>query len=152
VELYSATAEAKGMEITLDVLPDVPDLLLMDSLRVMQVVGNLVSNAVKFSDSGKIEVVADYERSPGSPLVIVTVKDQGIGIPSERIDAVFNAYSQAHVDVPRDYPGAGLGLAIASRLAKLMGGSLQVGSKVGEGSTFYFSFIAVEAPSFLTPR
>lgn len=150
VELYSATAEAKGIKITLEVMPGVPDLLLMDSLRVMQVIGNLVSNAVKFSETGKIEVVADYEQSLGSPLVIVTVKDQGIGIPSERIDAVFNAYSQAHSNVPRDYPGAGLGLAISSRLAKLMGGSLQVGSKVGEGSTFYFSFIAIEAPSILT--
>lgn len=147
VELYSATAEAKDMKITLDLSPDVPKFLLMDSLRVMQVVGNLISNAVKFSNAGEILVRADYDRSSSTPLAIITVKDQGIGIPPERIDMVFNAYSQAHTNVPRDYPGAGLGLAISSRLASLMGGSLRVGSKLGEGSTFYFTFVAVETPS-----
>ncbi|MEM7060072.1 MAG: ATP-binding protein [Pseudomonadota bacterium] len=150
VQLYSATAEAKGLTITLDLSPDVPKLLLMDSLRIMQVVGNLVSNAVKFSNSGTIAVHAEYDRSISSPMVIITVKDQGVGIPAERIDTIFNAYSQAHSNVPREYPGAGLGLAISSRLAKLMGGTLKVGSKVGQGSTFYFSFVGIEAPSLET--
>ena len=145
VTLYAAVAEQKGLRMTFMATQNVPDYLLLDSRRVIQCVGNLLSNAVKFSDDGEIKVILDYERDINAPTALVTVIDQGVGIPLERHRNIFRAYSQGDTPGRQPGPGVGLGLAVTNRLATLMGGTLNVKSVIGQGSTFCFRFIAIEA-------
>ncbi len=136
-------AHDKGLELACDIHHDTPAFLIGDAMRLRQVVVNLVGNAVKFTEEG--EVVVCVEPQPLSPgaaeqevALRFTISDTGVGIPKEKLRAIFAAFEQADSSVTRKYGGTGLGLAIASKLVELMGGQISVESEVGRGSRFEF--------------
>lgn len=133
-------AEKKGLEFHLITDARVPDELQGDAVRLRQVVVNLIDNAIKFTDAGSIEVrVAMQEGDGNSVLVRFTVRDTGIGIPTDKLGVICEPFVQADSSTTRQYGGTGLGLAISRQLAGLMGGQLIVESQPGEGSSFTFT-------------
>jgi signal transduction histidine kinase len=133
-------AQTKGLELTGTTAPEVPDELIGDSDRVEQVLGNLVANAVRFTDRGRIEV--RLEREPGdaqAPVLRFTVRDSGGGIPADRIEQIFEAFTQLDSSLSREHQGAGLGLAISARLVAMMGGRIWADSKPGKGTDVIFT-------------
>jgi signal transduction histidine kinase/DNA-binding response OmpR family regulator/HPt (histidine-containing phosphotransfer) domain-containing protein len=148
LELLAVRAGEKGLELAYRIEPQTPDAVLGDVTRVRQILVNLLSNAVKFTDRG--EVVASLA---GRPLaeqryeLHFAVKDTGIGIPQDRMDRLFQSFSQVDVSITRRYGGSGLGLAISKRLSELMGGTMWIESEVGKGSTFHFTIVAEASAS-----
>ncbi len=135
-----AEAKRKGIPISLTVNESVPPVIVSDITRVRQVVINLLANAVKFTHQGEIQVVATArETSNDNYEIELTVKDTGIGIPAEKIDALFESFTQVDASTTRKYGGTGLGLTISHQLALLLGGNLRVESTEGVGSTFFFT-------------
>ncbi|HEX8989441.1 MAG TPA: response regulator [Rhodocyclaceae bacterium] len=133
-------AGRKGLELACDVGADVPDVLLGDPVRLRQIVTNLVGNAVKFTASGEVLLRVRRTESPaGETACEFTVADTGIGIAAEKLDVVFAPFCQGDASTTRMYGGTGLGLSIAARLVDLMGGTIQVDSSIGMGSTFRFN-------------
>ncbi len=143
VRLLDYAASAKGLQLRSSCSDDAPHWIAADPLRLRQVLVNLVANAIKFTHEGFVEV--RMERGAGCELIF-TVKDTGIGIPPEKQDAIFNAFTQADNSTTRKYGGAGLGLAISQRLVELMGGRIHLTSAVGQGSTFQLN-LPCETPS-----
>ncbi|NBB52106.1 response regulator [Rhizobium sp. CRIBSB] len=135
--LWQSRAAANGVRLTVRMDDDVPEIVRIDPLRFQQILFNLVSNAVKFTDAGEITVEARWD-GPGERL-IVAVTDTGCGIPADRLSQVFDSFEQADVGTTRRHGGTGLGLAISRRLAQLMGGDLTAESVLGKGSVFRFS-------------
>jgi len=130
----------KPIEALFEVAPDIPDALIGDALRLQQVLLNLTSNAVKFTETGEIVLsVRCLAREATRVTLQFTVRDSGIGIPSDQLDVIFEGFTQADASTSRLYGGSGLGLAISARLAHLMGGQIGVNSVVGSGSEFHFS-------------
>lgn len=143
-------AEKKGLSLKWSVSSNVPEVCLVDGLRLRQIILNLLNNAIKFTPVGSITVQVRDGRSArlARPLaldetaVLVIIQDTGIGIPADRQSAIFDVFTQADPTHAVDYGGgAGLGLTVAQRLAELMGGKMWVESEVGRGSTFYFTVI-----------
>ncbi|HEY1091415.1 MAG TPA: PAS domain S-box protein, partial [Burkholderiaceae bacterium] len=133
-------AAEKGLELLLDTDAALPPTLLGDPLRLGQIVTNLVSNAIKFTDQGQIVVTArQLERTADSVLLQVDVRDSGIGMTAEQSAKLFQAFSQADGSTTRKYGGTGLGLTISKQLTEAMGGSIQVTSTPGQGSRFWFT-------------
>jgi signal transduction histidine kinase/CheY-like chemotaxis protein/ligand-binding sensor domain-containing protein len=132
VELLSATASAKGIELVCDIDATVPESVLGDETRLRQVLVNLISNAVKFTESGEVVVSAKVEETS----LLLTVRDSGVGIAPDRLDRIFQSFSQADSSTSRKYGGTGLGLTIAKRLTEMMDGRISVSSQVGKGSAF----------------
>ena len=133
-------ASKKNLELALEIAPDVPDGLVGDIGRLRQVVVNLVSNAIKFTESGEVIVRVGRESNDEHAVTLhVSVTDTGIGIPKDKHSTIFNAFTQADSSTTRRYGGTGLGLAISSRLVQLMGGRISVESEPGVGSTFQFT-------------
>jgi signal transduction histidine kinase/CheY-like chemotaxis protein/HPt (histidine-containing phosphotransfer) domain-containing protein len=141
-------AHRRGLELACHVAPDVPDALVGDPVRLRQVVVNLVSNAIKFTDTGEVVVrVARAKEAseggngqpPSSVRLHFSVSDTGIGIPPQKVKMIFDPFTQADGSTTRKYGGTGLGLTISSRLVSMMGGRLWVESEVGKGSTFHFT-------------
>ncbi|WP_394561947.1 PAS domain S-box protein [Aquipseudomonas alcaligenes] len=131
---------AKGLELSLQVSPQVPDQLHGDPLRLRQILLNYLSNALKFTDHGHIRVVVALHENRGGELCLAfQVSDTGIGISAEQCAQLFTSFQQADASTTRRYGGTGLGLAIAKQLATLMGGEVAVSSTPGLGSTFSFS-------------
>jgi CheY-like chemotaxis protein/anti-sigma regulatory factor (Ser/Thr protein kinase) len=120
-----------------DIRPSVPDILVGDAHRLRQVLVNLVANAIKFTDRGEVVVTLEAAPERGPNVVHMLVRDTGMGIPRDKQDAVFEAFSQADSSHSRRYGGTGLGLAISSRLVRLMGGEIWVRSEPGRGSEFH---------------
>ncbi len=150
--LFKHAAERKGVGLSLTIAPEVPDAVSGDSLRLGQILMNLIGNAVKFTSQGSISVaVSVRERLAEAVRIEIAVADTGIGIPPEAQAAVFSAFVQADSSTARKHGGTGLGLAIASRLARMMGGSIRVESEPGRGSTFAFDvllgMVAAESPA-----
>ncbi len=135
VQLLDVNACAKGLSIHARCGETVPERIVLDPLRLRQVLINLVGNSVKFTESGTIDVV--FEQGDGDELRC-SVSDTGIGIPLDKQQTVFSAFTQADGSITRKYGGAGLGLAISIRLLKLMGGSIRLESEPGVGSLFEF--------------
>lgn len=131
----------KGLELVYDISPDVPSHLIGDPGRIRQILTNLVGNAVKFTDHGEIVVKVELERedSDGGLDLHFMVSDTGIGIPEDKHDLLFQAFTQADASTTRKYGGTGLGLAICARLVGLMNGRIWVESKPNQGSTFHFT-------------
>jgi two-component system, sensor histidine kinase and response regulator len=145
-------ADIKGLLLRMRVSDEVPDTLVGDPVRLRQIVVNLVSNAIKFTDDGEIEVRLTLEPGDGDAIVLhLTVRDTGIGIAPERRQAIFEAFTQAEGSTTRTRGGTGLGLTIASRLAELMGGRLWVDSELGRGSTFHVTLRMRLAPPRAEP-
>ncbi len=140
VQVVMPQAVAKNLQLAWDVSQDVPDTLIGDSLKLRQVLVNLLSNAAKFTHHGSITLKVAAEDASQNPCVLrVSVADTGIGIPEDRQDAVFQPFVQADESTARSYGGTGLGLAISRQLVELMGGRMSVHSEPGKGSTFTFT-------------
>ncbi len=155
MDLWLPLAEKKGLDLTLNVADDVPTQLVFDEVRVRQCLSNLVSNAIKFTDRGRVEIAVTAEPKvalrndvPDTSLVTITVSDTGIGVAEEDQTRLFDAFEQADTSATRAHGGTGLGLAIARKLARLMGGDLTVASKLGHGASFTLTFRADLADAF----
>ncbi|NEQ34515.1 MAG: response regulator, partial [Leptolyngbya sp. SIO4C5] len=144
---FEHQAAAKGLSFSLERSPDLPDTLIGDDFRLQQVLNNLVSNAIKFTQVGQIRVSADYAvsalasqlSSPDTIYLRFEVQDTGIGIKSEDRERLFQPFIQADTSTTRQYGGTGLGLTICRRLVELMDGEIGVESTLGEGTTFWFA-------------
>jgi len=139
--LYDGVARQKGIRLVVALGPTLPARVLADPTRLQQVIGNLVSNAVKFTERGQVTVRADWRIAPtgsllGDAMLEVSVQDTGIGIPDHALRHIFEAFTQADGSTTRRFGGTGLGLALASRLVEAMEGRLTVESTVGQGATF----------------
>jgi PAS domain S-box-containing protein len=133
-------AHAKRLELVCDVRPGVPDRVVGDPVRLRQVLVNLVGNAVKFTNAGEVVVRVETEKADDDGATLhFAVSDTGIGIPSEKIQAIFEPFVQADGSTTRRYGGTGLGLAITTRLVEMMGGRVWAESQPGQGSTFHFT-------------
>jgi PAS domain S-box-containing protein len=130
-------AEQKGIKLIFDIDPQIPEVMIGDSVRLSQIIINLLSNAIKFTDHGHVAFMLRVD-SPQekSGTVRFTVADTGIGIPQEKQQSIFEAFSQASQDISVRYGGTGLGLTIVKQLVQLMKGEIRVESVLGEGSTF----------------
>jgi len=136
----ASRAHEKGIELIAAVLPDVPDLVVGDAVRLRQVILNLVGNAIKFTATGEVELRLEVvSQTEGAVTLRCCVRDTGIGIPAEKHRQIFEAFAQADSSTTRQYGGTGLGLTISARLVELMGGTITVESEVGRGSTFSFT-------------
>jgi signal transduction histidine kinase/HPt (histidine-containing phosphotransfer) domain-containing protein len=133
-------AHEKGVTVTCHVAPGVPDALIGDACRVRQVLVNLTSNALKFTERGTIDIRAECEARCDADIdLCLSVSDTGPGIPQDRLEAIFEPFTQADGSVTRKFGGTGLGLTISRRLVALMGGKLWAESKPGQGATFHFT-------------
>ena len=141
-------ASEKGIELLVDIAPDVPDVLIVDGARLRQILTNLLGNALKFTHHG--EVILVVEPGDSESHWRFRVRDSGIGIPADKQKAIFEAFSQADNSTTRRYGGTGLGLTISARLVAAMGGELTVTSEPGKGSEF--SFFLPLATQFLAPE
>jgi PAS domain S-box-containing protein len=146
LELVAVAASEKGLDLAYELDPQVPSALIGDAPRLRQVLINLLNNAVKFTEQGEVVLSIKVAASLPSRLHFA-VRDTGIGIPDDRVGDLFESFSQVDASTTRQYGGTGLGLAISKRLSELMGGSMWVKSRVGEGSTFNFTILADTAPS-----
>lgn len=125
-------ASSKNLQMMMEIEPNVPNTLIGDPVHVKQVVSNLVTNAIKFTQVGFVRIHVSYQSS----CLKIAVSDTGIGIDSEKLDIIFDKFHQADGSTTREYGGTGLGLAISKELTELMGGKIQVSSEVGLGSRF----------------
>ncbi|WFR63325.1 PAS domain S-box protein [Paenibacillus amylolyticus] len=140
-ELFKPRADEKHLEIRYRLNPSIPEFMVGDAIRIRQILVNLVGNALKFTDQGSIDVNVDIikGRKPEDSVLDFAVQDTGIGIPADKLDQLFQSFSQLHPVINRKYGGTGLGLVISKRLVEIMGGSISVESIEGEGSTFRFA-------------
>lgn len=139
LNLFANGAEEKGLQLVLDMDPDMPRSLLGDRLRLGQVLNNLFGNAVKFTQVGKILLkIEQLERDDASATLHFTLLDTGIGMTAEQRTHLFEAFNQADGSISRRFGGTGLGLAISKQIVSLMGGDLRVSSEIGKGSEFSF--------------
>lgn len=143
-KLFLGRAEEKNIELHTEIDEAMPDQVKFDHIRVRQCVSNLVSNALKFTDTGGVTIAVSSEIITETEyLICVDVTDTGIGISEEGVRQLFSDFSQADASTTRKYGGTGLGLAITRKLARLMGGDATVASTLGKGSTFRFTFRAL---------
>jgi signal transduction histidine kinase len=138
--LYSAKAREKGLTLTVRYAAELPTEVTGDPKRIGQVITNLVSNALKFTELGQVIIHADREEQTEThALFRIAVEDTGIGVPPDKISVIFEKFVQADGSITRRYGGTGLGLAISKQLVERMGGTIGVDSQVGLGSTFWFT-------------
>jgi signal transduction histidine kinase/CheY-like chemotaxis protein/ligand-binding sensor domain-containing protein len=145
MDLFSQQAEKQNIDLIYQVDFNLPNRIVGDSLRLKQVLINLINNALKFTDHGEVfmraEVLKKLEN--GATEIAFVIKDTGIGIPAAKLSSLFQAFSQIDSSTTRKYGGSGLGLAICERLVKLMGGQIWAESLFGEGTSFNFTFQAM---------
>jgi PAS domain S-box-containing protein len=141
VDILIPAARKKGLDLHWSIAEEMPETLLGDRIRLQQVLTNLVGNAVKFTERGKVEVTvtAGSETADGKREITFKVSDTGIGIPAEKKELIFEAFNQADISHSRQYGGTGLGLSISKELVELMGGAITLESVEGKGSSFSFS-------------
>jgi signal transduction histidine kinase/ActR/RegA family two-component response regulator len=153
--LIQVISGEKGLELTSEIRPGTPRTIVGDGARLRQILLNLLNNAVKFTDSGRVTVTVEAEPpdADGAVEVHIAVRDTGLGIPADRVELLFQPFSQADVSVARRYGGTGLGLAISQRLAEAMGGRIWAESSgvPGEGSTFHVVIHTREAAPLPVP-
>ena len=140
IRSLTVSADAKGVALKWDVDSEVPQWLVGDPVRLRQMLVNLIGNGIKFTENGAVAVhVSLQDCTPADVRLVVSIRDNGIGIPQDKIDKIFSAFEQVDSSASREHGGTGLGLAITSRLANAMGGELWVESLPGEGSEFFFT-------------
>jgi PAS domain S-box-containing protein len=151
LKVLGLQARAKGLELNLHMQPGLPERVIADADRLRQIVVNLVGNAIKFTQRGEVTVRATCNPDDlGTAWLRFSVQDTGIGIPPEKQQTIFDAFSQADGSVTRRYGGTGLGLSISRRLVEMMGGRIWLESVPGEGSTFHFTVpLCVSPPGAL---
>jgi CheY-like chemotaxis protein len=129
-------AQTKALRLFATLEAGLPETMLGDAPRLREILGHLISNAIKFTHAGTIEVRVTLDRVADGHWIVVEVCDTGIGIPAERLDAIFESFRQVEAGLSRSYPGLGLGLALVRKLVALMNGRVDVESTVGHGSKF----------------
>ena len=140
IKAFGPRAHRKELELALHVRPDTPDGVVGDALRLVQVLTNLLGNAIKFTERGEVILKVQVESvTEGQVCLHFAVTDTGPGIPPDKQRLIFGAFAQADSSMARRFGGTGLGLAISARLVELMGGRIWVESEVGKGSTFHFT-------------
>lgn len=138
--LITSTHPNTTVALAFEVDPQIPNALRGDALRLKQILLNLANNATKFTQQGTVTIALQAKQvTADSAQIEYSVSDTGIGIPADRLHTIFESFEQASVETTRQYGGTGLGLTISQRLVRLMGGELQVVSKVGQGSRFFFT-------------
>lgn len=138
--LHASNAFKKGVEFIIDLPPVLPSSFIGDPTRIQQVISNFSSNAVKFTEKGEVVVAVNWQPdNTAKPKLSIIVKDTGIGIPADKVETIFQSFSQADGSVSRKFGGTGLGLTICTQLADLMGGEISLESREGDGSTFTLS-------------
>jgi PAS domain S-box-containing protein len=150
INTLALKAHEKGLEVVSQIGANVPNNLVGDPSRLVQVLVNLMGNAVKFTEHGEIVISVDVEsRADDDVCLHFSVRDTGIGIPEDKHKDIFEVFAQAESSTTRQYGGTGLGLAISAQIVELMGGRIWLESKIGEGSTFHFTsmFTVGQAPS-----
>jgi CheY-like chemotaxis protein len=147
LQLVRPRAREKGLELVTTLNGAVPDALVADALRMRQILTNLLGNAVKFTDRGRVELRVDSRPTGSDQLLLAfAVADTGIGILPEHREVIFEAFRQADSSTTRQFGGTGLGLTISARLVAMMGGTLAVDSTFGQGSEFRFTMPCKLAP------
>ena len=150
VAFFMSTAQAKGLSLVLDIEPGVPDIVVIDPMRLRQILGNLISNAVKFTEEGEIVITVGFRTrriAEGAERgeLRIAVADPGIGMRPEEVDRLFQRFSQANGNTTRRFGGTGLGLAICKQLCETMQGNISVESSWGKGTTFHVTLpVSVE--------
>jgi len=135
-------AQNKNLELTVWISPDIDKIVIGDPVRLQQVLTNLVSNAIKFTDHGEVYISVDIlQKTDSQNYLRFKVQDTGIGIPPEKIQSIFEPFVQAESSTTRKYGGTGLGLVISRQIVEKMGGILKVKSEPGKGSVFYFDVV-----------
>ncbi|MDH5726901.1 MAG: ATP-binding protein, partial [Nitrospira sp.] len=138
IDILAMRANEKSLELTSHVNSDVPCRLIGDPTRLTQILINLIGNALKFTETGAVEVSVTLDPNQhGASAIRFSVSDTGIGISSDKLGLIFDSFTQAHVSTTRQYGGTGLGLAITKQLVERMNGKIWVESIVGSGSTFH---------------
>jgi CheY-like chemotaxis protein len=145
MDLVAAAAAERSLNLAYIMDVSTPEIIIGDPAKLRQVLVNLLSNAVKFTETG--EVLLSVGPSGKEDEILFEVKDTGIGIPADKMDRLFESFSQVDTSISSKYGGTGLGLSISKRLVELMGGQISVQSQLGNGSTFYFTIKAETAPS-----
>lgn len=143
VEMIRFSAESKGLKVSVNIDPAMPEFIEVDPVRLKQILSNLLSNAVKFTETGEVELKVTFDPQ-GNDMGRYSffVRDTGIGITQDQKDKLFKAFSQADGSITRKYGGTGLGLIISEKIAKKMGSEIKFVSNSNSGSTFYFEIIA----------
>ena len=149
----SKAAGDKGLEILCSIEPSVPEAVEGDRLRMQQILTNLVSNAIKFTESGEVRVNVTLQEEDGDNVILkFEVIDSGIGIPADRQSRLFRSFRQIDASTTRKYGGTGLGLAICKKLVNLMGGEIDVQSEPSRGSTFWYTLSLKRAKALVKER
>jgi PAS domain S-box-containing protein len=143
LRMPAVLAEKKGLKLVHEVAANVPEIVFGDSIRLQEILINLVDNAIKFTHKGQVAI--QVQTAPEEGLLHFTVSDTGIGIPKDKRESIFAPFTQADNSSTRRFGGSGLGLTISERLVATMGGSLWVDSQVGHGSHFHFTIQAKRA-------
>jgi signal transduction histidine kinase/DNA-binding NarL/FixJ family response regulator len=140
--LFAEPAAKRGIRLQCHVVTDLPHALLIDRIRLRQILVNLVGNAVKFTDQGSVDVRVFWEKQETSSQItlVIEVLDTGVGIPQDKLDAIFKPFVQSGTHEEKEKQGTGLGLSIVKRLTELMGGTVTVASVLGQGSAFHLRF------------
>ncbi|MGH9664450.1 MAG: ATP-binding protein, partial [Bryobacteraceae bacterium] len=138
VKAYGPKAAQKGIQILTEVASGVPRQVVGDPLRLRQILANLLSNALKFTERGSVRLCLETKPQAGNSLeLLIQVADTGSGIPTDKLPSIFEKFTQADGSISRKYGGTGLGLAITRRLVEMYGGEIRVESELGRGSTFF---------------
>jgi PAS domain S-box-containing protein len=147
LDLVASRAAEKAIDLAYLIEDSTPLTIVGDVTRLRQIIINLVNNSVKFTEKGEVFVSVSAKKIDDKYELLFSVKDTGIGIPSDKMDRLFKSFSQVDNSTTRTHGGTGLGLAISQRLTQMMGGKVWVESQIGVGSTFYFTIMAESAPS-----
>lgn len=139
--MFSSMALQKGLSFEITIDTPIPSMLIGDMIRLRQILNNIIGNAIKFTEKGKVSVHIQLEKlvDNGEAILLFSVSDDGIGIPQDKQDKIFDRFIQLDDSSTRKYGGTGLGLSISKELVKMMGGELWVKSKLDKGSVFYFT-------------
>lgn len=150
IRIFSAKADEKKLKLVLDIDPQLPHFLILDEIRLRQILFNLMGNALKFTDKGQVKLSASSilnEADDSKVDMVISVADTGVGIPDSALKSIFEAFTQQDKQDTRKYGGTGLGLSISRKLVSMMDGTIEVESSFGEGATFsvYFTGVSISA-------
>jgi two-component system sensor histidine kinase EvgS len=148
--IFMMSLREKSLDLIIDVDPEIPESLMLDAVRLRQVLLNLIGNAVKFTEHGQVRLrarTANEDKIRSKLNLLIDIEDTGIGIPEQQLQSIFNEFQQTEGQSHSKFGGTGLGLSISRRLTELMGGEISVKSKLGHGSTFTVSLSSVDVAS-----